>query len=80
MRALSRGQAGTRAVVLVGGTVAGIWHHRRNGRRLDITVEPFGELTSRQLRQLDAEVQRIGEVLEATPTLAVGTVTAGRHL
>jgi hypothetical protein len=80
VRALSRGQAGTRAVVLIGGTVAGIWHHRRNGRRVDITVEPFGELTSRQLRQLDTEVQRIGEVLEATPTLAVGTVTAGRHL
>jgi hypothetical protein len=79
-RALTRGQAGTRAVVLTGGTVAGIWHHRRTGRRVALTVEPFTALSRRQLQQLDDEVERIGGVLEATPTLTVGTVTAGRHL
>jgi hypothetical protein len=79
-RALTRGQAGTRAVVLTGGTVAGIWHHRRSGRRVALTVEPFTALSQRQLRQLDDEVDRVGGVLEATPTLTVGTVTAGRHL
>jgi hypothetical protein len=79
-RALTQGQAGTRAVVLAGGTVTGIWHHRRAGRRVALTVEPFTALSKRQLRQLDDEVERIGSVLEATPTLTVGTVTAGRHL
>jgi Winged helix DNA-binding domain len=79
-RALTRGQAGTRAVVLAGGTVAGIWHHRRTARKVEVTVEPFTALSRRQLRQLDDEVERIGSILEATPTLAVGTVTAGRHL
>jgi hypothetical protein len=79
-RALTQGQAGTRAVVLTRGTVAGIWHHRRAGRSVALTVEPFTALSKRQLRQLDDEVERIGSVLEATPTLSVGTVTAGRHL
>jgi hypothetical protein len=79
-RALTRGQAGTRAVVLTGGTVAGIWHHRRTGRKVALTVEPFTALSRPQLRQLDDEVERVGVILEATPTLTVGTVTAGRHL
>jgi hypothetical protein len=79
-RALTRGQAGTRAVILIGGTVAGIWHHRRTGRNVALTVEPFRALSRRQLRQLDDEVERVGAILEATPTLTVGTVAAGRHL
>lgn len=37
-RALSGGQAGNVPVLLIDGTVAGVWHQRRSGRRLDITV------------------------------------------
>lgn len=79
-RALNRGQAGTRAVMLVGGTVAGIWHYRRSGRRIEVTAEPFTPLTARLRRRLDDRVGRVGEILEATPTLHVGEVTSGRHL
>jgi hypothetical protein len=49
------------------------------GRTLYITVEPFGRLTTWQLRQLDDQVGRIGEFLEHAPRLAIGTVTAGSH-
>lgn len=79
-RALSRGQAGNVPVLLVDGTVAGVWHQRRSGRRLDIRVEPFGRLTAARRRELDAQVQRIGHILEATPTLTIGAVDTGKHL
>jgi winged helix DNA-binding protein len=73
------GQAGNFPVLLVGGTVAGVWHQRRSGRKLDITVEPFDRLTATQRRELDDQVERIGEFLEGKPQLTIGTVTAGGH-
>jgi len=59
--------------------VGGVWHQRRSGRRLALTVEPLGELTPSQLRQLDDEAGLVGAVMEATPTLTVGPVTVGAH-
>jgi hypothetical protein len=79
-RALSRGQAGTVAVVLIDGVVRGIWHQRRSGKKVDITVEPFAELTAKQRRELDGQADRIGEVLESRISLTLGEVTARSHL
>jgi hypothetical protein len=73
------GQAGNYPVLLVDGVVGGVWHQRRSGRRLAITVEPLGELTATQRGQLDGEVELVGAVMEATPTLTMGTVTVGPH-
>jgi hypothetical protein len=56
-----------------------VWHQRRSGGKLAITVEPLRELTAPQRRQLDDEVELVGAVMKATPTLSVGTVTAGPH-
>jgi hypothetical protein len=56
-----------------------VWHQRRSGRKLAITVEPLRELTATQRRQLDDEVELVGAVMEAKPTLTVGTVTVGPH-
>jgi Winged helix DNA-binding domain len=78
-RALANGQAGPVPVLLVDGVVAGVWHQRRAGRRLALTVEPFGRLTARQRRELDEQVERTGEILEGKPELTIGEVTAGRH-
>ena len=79
-RALANNQAGTVPVLLVDGVVAGVWHQRRTGRRLTVTVEPFGRLAARRRRELDDQVARVGEILEATPELTIGAVTAGGHL
>jgi uncharacterized protein YukE len=79
-RALTRGQAGTRPVLLVDGTVAGFWHQRLSGRKVHVTVEPFGGLTAGRRRALDGEVARLGAILEATPTLTIGAVAARSHL
>jgi hypothetical protein len=73
------GQAGNYPVLLVDGVVGGVWHQRRSDRKLAITVEPLRELTAPQRRQLDDEAGLVGAVMEATPTLTVGTVTAGPH-
>jgi len=73
------GQAGNYPVLLIDGIVAGVWHQRRSGRRLDIIVEPFNQLTTNQRRDLDEQVERIGAFLTAQPRLTIGTVTAGAH-
>ncbi|HEY2263726.1 MAG TPA: winged helix DNA-binding domain-containing protein [Streptosporangiaceae bacterium] len=79
-RALSpSGQAGNYPVLLVDGVVGGVWHQRRSGRQLALTVEPLGELTASQRRQLDGEAALVGTVMEATVTLTVGPVTVGPH-
>ncbi|MEG3629569.1 winged helix DNA-binding domain-containing protein [Streptomyces poriticola] len=78
-RALAGGQAGNYPVLLVDGVVAGVWHQRRRGRRTTLTVEPLGDLTAHQQRQLADQAERVGEVLEATAELVVGEVTVGPH-
>ncbi|MFE9113554.1 winged helix DNA-binding domain-containing protein [Streptomyces collinus] len=78
-RALAGGQAGNYPVLLVDGVVAGVWHQRRRGRRTTVTVEPLAPLTARQERELGEQVERVGEVLEATAELVVGEVTVGPH-
>ncbi|WP_406383648.1 winged helix DNA-binding domain-containing protein [Streptomyces sp. NBC_01618] len=78
-RALAGGQAGNFPVLLVDGTAAGVWHQRRSGRRIAVTVEPLAPLTAGQLRELEAEVARVGEVLEGNAALTVGEVTVGAH-
>ena len=78
-RALAGGQAGNFPVLLIAGTVAGVWHQRRSGRKLDITVEPLRILTAAQRSELDDQVERVGEILEGKPQLTLGAVTIGGH-
>ncbi|MBC2900764.1 winged helix DNA-binding domain-containing protein [Streptomyces cupreus] len=78
-RALAGGQAGNYPVLLVDGVAAGVWHQRRQGRRTTVTVEVLGSLTARQERELEEQVRRVGEVLEARPELVLGEVAVGPH-
>jgi Winged helix DNA-binding domain len=78
-RALSRGQAGNVPVMLIDGVVAGIWHQRLTGAKVKVTVEPFGKLTAAYRSDLAEQVVRLSEILEAEPSIEIGTVTAGKH-
>jgi hypothetical protein len=78
-RALGGGQAGNFPVLLIDGIVGGVWHQRRSGRKIDITVEPLDPLTATQCRELDDQVARIGEFLELKPQLTIGAVSVGPH-
>jgi hypothetical protein len=78
------GKAATRAkgnfqVLLVDGVVGGLWHQKRTGRRVALTVEPFVRMTTARHRELDEQVDRIGAILDATPELTIGEVTVGSH-
>jgi hypothetical protein len=78
-RALAGGQAGNFPVLLVDGVVGGVWHQRRSGRRVEVTVEPIASLTAKQRRELDDEAGLVGAVMEGRSTLVVGRVTVGAH-
>ncbi|MCX4586700.1 winged helix DNA-binding domain-containing protein [Streptomyces sp. NBC_01481] len=80
-RALAGGQAGNFPVVLVDGTVACVWHQRRSGRRIAVTVEPVGNAlkTAARRRELEQQAERVGEILQGRAELTVGRVTVGPH-
>jgi hypothetical protein len=73
------GQAGNYPVLLVDGVAGGVWHQRRSGRKLALTVEPLAGLTTAQRRELDDEAALAGTVMEADVTLTIGPVTVGPH-
>ena len=66
-------------MLLIDGIVAGVWHLRRSGRKLHITVEPLNPLSAKQRDELDDQVQRVGEILEGRPELTIGAVNVGPH-
>ncbi|MDF2712382.1 winged helix DNA-binding domain-containing protein [Nonomuraea muscovyensis] len=78
-RALAAGQAGNFPVLLVDGGVAGVWHQRRSGRRIHVTVETLRPLTRARRAELDDQVTRVGEILEGKPELTLGPVAVGPH-
>jgi hypothetical protein len=73
------GQAGNYPVLLVDGEVAGVWHQKRSGRRIAVTVEPLRRLPKVRVAALEEQVARLGEVLEGDATLTIGEVTVGPH-
>ncbi|MEU4271941.1 winged helix DNA-binding domain-containing protein [Streptomyces sp. NPDC026092] len=93
-RALAGGQAGNYPVLLIDGTVAGVWHQRRSGQRITVTVELLKSLSSPEsskspktphplsatrLRALEAQAERVATILEGRAELVVGQVTVGPH-
>jgi hypothetical protein len=78
-RATARGQAGNYPLLLIDGIVAGVWHQKKSGRTLDVTVEALTPLNRRRRNLLDAEVERLGVILGAAPSLTLGDVAVGAH-
>jgi hypothetical protein len=58
-------------VVIVEGRFAGVWRHERKGRRLLVTVEPFGALPAWARKGIAAEADRLAEFLGGQLELAV---------
>lgn len=78
--ARAAGGTGTFPVLLVGGTVGGVWQRRSRARRSDIRVESFVPLSPAQQDELADEVARIGHILETETTLSFGSVEVRPHL
>jgi hypothetical protein len=77
--AAERALRGNFQVLVVDGVVAGLWHQRRSGRHVDITVEPLVRLTAAQRDEIGHQAERVGEILEARARPVFGTVTVGGH-
>ena len=73
------GQAGNYPVLIIDGVVAGVWHQRRSGKWIEVTVEPLTSLTERHRGAVEAQVLRIGKILESESRLTIGMVNAGPH-
>ncbi|GAB2617364.1 DNA glycosylase AlkZ-like family protein [Pseudactinotalea suaedae] len=78
-RALAGSQAGNFPVLLVRGVVAGVWHGKRSGARMDVRVEPLEPLAAGLDDALADEVARIGEIVQARAELTIGNITVGPH-
>ncbi len=66
-------------MLLVDGEVAGVWHQRRSGKKLFITVEEITPLTGVRRKELDEQAARVGEILEGRTELTLAKVTVGPH-
>ena len=78
--ALQAGTAATFAVLVVDGVVAGLWQRHRRGRRLELRVDPFRPLGTRQRRLLDEQAERIGAFFGGPVELQMGRVEPRAHL
>ena len=78
-RVLTRGAIGNLPLLMLDGVVAGLWQQRRIGHRLEIGVEAFRPLSAQQHEMLEAAVARVGEIVQAECTLALGAVAARPH-
>ncbi|HVM13246.1 MAG TPA: winged helix DNA-binding domain-containing protein [Egibacteraceae bacterium] len=57
---------GRPGALLVDGEVAGIWRARKKGRRLDVTVQPFGRLAASARRGVEEEATLLAEARGVT--------------
>jgi hypothetical protein len=56
-------------VLLVDGQIVGVWKHTRQGRSLQVEIEPFGTLPDWATAQIEAEVERLGRFLGGAHSL-----------
>jgi Winged helix DNA-binding domain len=58
-----RNQGWISPVLLVNGRMDGVWKHERKGKRLTVTIEPFGKLPKWARKEAEAEAVRVAEFL-----------------
>jgi Winged helix DNA-binding domain len=62
---INRGGGWLRPVVLVDGRAVGIWDSERTGKRLRVTLRPWGRVSSAVRADVDEEARRLGRFLDA---------------
>jgi hypothetical protein len=78
--ALRRGTAAPFAVVLIDGTVGGLWERRKRGDQLEVRVHTFEPLTSQQRREVEHQAERVGAIQQLRASVSFGHVEARGHL
>jgi hypothetical protein len=64
-KAIYRPQGWLSPVLVVDGRIEGVWRHAVKGKRVDVTIEPFGKQPRRVLAAAEAEADRLREFLSA---------------
>jgi uncharacterized protein YcaQ len=64
-----RNQGWISPVLLIDGGMAGVWRHERKGSRLEVRIEPFGEVPVRARRAAEEEAERLAQFLGGALTL-----------
>ncbi len=78
-RAAPNGSAGNYPVVLIDGTVAGIWHQRRSGSKIQFTVEALGTLLTAHRERVVEQAERIAGMAGGTAVVAFDSVRVASH-
>lgn len=77
--AASPGTAAPFSILLVGGRVAGVWERKPKGKRLLVRVDADQPLNRRQRSRVEAQAQRVAEILERECELEFGEVVLNPH-
>jgi DNA glycosylase AlkZ-like len=77
---LRQGTAAPFAVVLIDGSVGGLWQRRIRGTRLDVRVDAFAKLSQRQVSEVHQQAARVGDILGLRAEVSFGHVEARGHL
>jgi hypothetical protein len=62
------------AVLVIDGSATGLWNLKRRGRCVEIKVEPFRTLNSREKRGVQDEAEDIGRFLGITSEVSYTTI------
>jgi hypothetical protein len=54
-----RNQGWISPVLLINGRMDGVWSHERKGKRLVVTIEPFGRVAQWARAEAEAEAERL---------------------
>ena len=74
---VSRKSAWFTPIVLVDGRIDGVWEHKKNSKATAVTVEMWREPAARVKREIEAEAERLGDLLGAPTDLTYGTIALG---
>ncbi len=59
-----RNQAWISPVVLINGTIAGVWSYKLQGKRLRVEIDPFGKLETSERAGIEREAKRLAMFFE----------------
>ena len=77
---LKRGTAAPFAVVLIGGTVGGLWQRQRHGAHLDVRIDMFKHASASQRQAAERQAARVAAILGLPPSVSFGSVEPRAHL
>jgi hypothetical protein len=74
---VSRKSAWFTPIVLVDGRIDGVWEHKKGNKAITVTVEMFRKPTAEVKRGIEAEAERLGDLLGAPAEVTYGPITHG---